>query len=245
MKPVIGNPPTANKPVVESVGEKKWTFSFQYWKQVEFFGLDKSSSSWFVSLIEKLKDLSEKEVKNFVSSGSDRDAWRYHNINWNQKNIPLRREDLDWLEKGYRENEAEYPIVQFQISRALGRVVGFWDENGVFNILLLDPLHNIQPSKSHGYKVDSCSPLSCNYSTLLFSIDTLTNGSYCSSSDCGYQQQLKDLSTNKVYTNVVMHFLDDEKIKEVDRLIEDNKVSDEREIFEMGMLFLSDSKSEV
>ncbi|WP_157667053.1 hypothetical protein [Vibrio alginolyticus] len=100
--------------------KKKWTFSFQYWKQIEFFGLDKSNPSWFVSLIEKLKDLSGKDVKNFVSTGEQRDAWRYHNINWNQTNIPIQREDLDWLDKDYRENEAEYPIVQFQVSQALG-----------------------------------------------------------------------------------------------------------------------------
>lgn len=151
MKPVLEHTPLNNRPVLVDVGEKKWTFSFQYWKQIEFFGLDKSNPSWFVSLIEKLKDLSGKDVKNFVSTGEQRDAWRYHNINWNQTNIPIQREDLDWLDKDYRENEAEYPIVQFQVSQALGRVVGFWDENSVFNILLLDPLHNIQPSKRYNY----------------------------------------------------------------------------------------------
>lgn len=207
MKPVLGHTPTSNKPVLDAVGEKKWTFSFQYWKQIEFFGLDKSNPTWFVSLIEKLKDLSDKEIKSFVSSGSERDAWRYHNIDWNQKNIPIQRNDLEWLDKDYRENEAEYPIIQFQISQALGRVVGFWDENSVFNILLLDPLHNIQPSKSHGYKVDSCNPLSCNYSSLLSSIDTLKSGTYCNSPSCGYQQELEKFPIDKVYTNVVMHFV--------------------------------------
>lgn len=240
MKPVLEHTPSTKTPVLVDVGERKWTFSFRYWKQIEFFGLDRSNSSWFVSLIEKLKDLSDKEVKNFVSTGSERDAWRYHNINWNQQNIPIQRRDLDWLERDYRDNEEEYPIVQFQISQALGRVVGFWDENSVFNILLLDPLHNIQPSKSYGYKVNPCSPLSCDYSALLASIDGLKKGSYCSAQDCGYQEQLVQLLVNKTNINVVMHFLDDVQILEVDALIKDKKARDEKEIFEAGLLFLSE-----
>ncbi|CAH1196148.1 conserved hypothetical protein [Vibrio harveyi] len=240
MKPVLDHTPSTNTPVLVDVGERKWTFSFRYWKQIEYFGLDKSNPSWFVSLIEKLKDLSDKEVRNFVSSGSERDAWRYHSINWNQQNIPIQRKDLDWLASDYRDNEEEYPIVQFQISQALGRVVGFWDENSVFNILLLDPLHNIQPSQRYGYKVDSCSPLSCDYSSLLASIDGLKSGSYCSAHDCGYQEQLVQLSADKTYTNVVMHFLDDSQISEVDALIKADKARDEKEIFEAGLLFLSE-----
>ncbi|MFH4782639.1 MULTISPECIES: hypothetical protein [Vibrio] len=242
MKPVLEHTPSNNKPVLVDVGEKKWTFSFQYWKQIEFFGLDKSNPSWFVSLIEKLKDLSGKDVKSFVSTGEQRDAWRYHNIDWNQTNIPIQREDLDWLDKDYRENEAEYPIVQFQVSQALGRVVGFWDENSVFNILLLDPLHNIQPSKRYNYKVDHCSPLSCNYSALLFSIDTLKRGNYCSSSDCGYHQEISNLSIDNAYTNVVIHFLDDTEKAESEKLISEKKARDEKEIFEAGLLFLSDDE---
>lgn len=240
MKPVLEYTPQNKKPVLYDIAEKKWTFSFQYWKQIEFFGLDKSNPSWFVSLIEKLKELSSKEVKAFVSNGSERDAWRYHSIDWNQKNIPIQRKDLDWIAQDYRDNEEEYPIVQFQVSQSLGRVVGFWDENSIFNILLLDPLHNIQPAKSYGYKVDSCNPLSCNYSSLLNSIESLKQGDYCSSPDCGYQQSLETLPVDNSYTNVVMHFLDDKQIIEVDELIKEKKVRDEREIFEAGLLFLSE-----
>ena len=79
---------------------------------------------------------------------------RFHQINWGQKNCPMSREELDWLPKGYLDNADSFPMCQFQISMALGRIVGFWDENNVFNVVLLDPLHNIQPSKDYGYKVD-------------------------------------------------------------------------------------------
>ncbi len=166
--PVLDQIPGKNKePVVLSNPKVvNWTFSFRYWRQVDFFGLSGAESKWFVSLLEKLKELSYFEVEKFVEDSSQKSAWRYHPINWSQKNIPIKRDDLEWVDTQYLENEDEFPLLQFQISRALGRVVGFWDEKKIFNIVLLDPLHNIQPSKSHSYRVDKTGILGCEYSSI-------------------------------------------------------------------------------
>ncbi|MDP3589893.1 MAG: hypothetical protein Q8R54_05075 [Methylobacter sp.] len=240
MNPVLNYTPIDKQPVLRSVTEKKWTFSFRYWEQIKYFGLDKSNAGWFVSLIEKLKILSEKEVKEFVSNGSERDTWRYHNIDWNQKNIPVQRKDLSWIDKDYLDNEVEFPIVQFQISTALGRVVGFWDENSIFNIVLLDPLHNIQPARSHNYRVDHSNPMSCDYTSLLYDIDQVKRLPHCQNQECAYRAKLEKIPSKTNYVNVLMHYIDDSTSSEVKQLIDSGKASNETEIFQFGIMTLSE-----
>lgn len=79
--------------------------------------------------------------------------WRYHDINWNARAVPVERDNFDWIDRAYRDNPEEYPFVQFQLSKALGRVIGFWDETGIFNVVVLDPMHNMQPSDYSDYKL--------------------------------------------------------------------------------------------
>ncbi|MBF4426241.1 hypothetical protein, partial [Vibrio anguillarum] len=125
--PVLDFEPGSEKePVLLSKPQdRRWSFSFRYWKQVEFFGLDQTDSKWFVSLLEKLRELCGKKVEDFISNEGEKGSWRYHKINWNQKNIPIQRGDLEWVDKVYRDNPDDYPLLQFQVSTALGRVVGF------------------------------------------------------------------------------------------------------------------------
>lgn len=73
---------------------------------------------------------------------------------------------MSWIYKDYLENEEDFPLYQFQISMANGRVVGFFDENWVFNIVLVDPNHNMQPSKDYDYRVTPCFPLDNHYECL-------------------------------------------------------------------------------
>lgn len=84
------------------------------------------------------------------------------------------------LGKTYLDNEVEYPFHQFQISQSLGRVVGFLDETSTFNIVLLDPKHNIQPTKSYDYKVTPCEPLGSQLTSLLLNIEALKRTASCS-----------------------------------------------------------------
>jgi hypothetical protein len=66
------------------------------------------------------------------------------------QNIPIPKEQIDWL-GDYASDE--YEFVQFHVSKALGRVVGFFDEEQTFQIVLFDPFHNIQPAGDFDYRV--------------------------------------------------------------------------------------------
>jgi len=194
---------------------KRWTFSFRYWRQIQYFGLDHSDSGWFVSLLERLSALSGEEIERFLCDRGKINSWRYHQIDWGTKNIPIQLKDLDWLPSYFRDNPEEYTLVQFQISRALGRVVGFWDRNYIFYIVLLDPLHNIQPSKNHNYRVDPCNPLSCAYTHLLHSLDQILE-TKCNKKKCEYAEDIRKIPNGRDMlreSNVLMVKLTDEDIE--------------------------------
>lgn len=130
------------------------TFSFHYCNQQEFFGIGGEDATWFASLQDRLKDLSGK-TGAILESKSDRDAYRLHPINWNARNCPITKEDLYSVPKVIRDNSDEDFFWQFQLSKGTGRVVGFFNEtNSIFYIVLLDPKHNIQPSRNYGYAID-------------------------------------------------------------------------------------------
>lgn len=135
--------------------DPKWNFSFKYWKQVDYFGLEttKCDGAWFTSLLEKLKYLSEHSIEKFLKDDVIKDYWRFHKINWSQPNIPISKTQFEGLlPKGTLSEEIE--VCQFMISKGSGRIVGFFDSDNIFNIVLLDPLHNIQPAKDYGYAVN-------------------------------------------------------------------------------------------
>lgn len=138
------SPKAGNVPV-----KKKWQFSFQYWRQVEYFGVDQCDKSWFVSLLTRLSEVSHLHVEDALA-GAYGDALRCHPINWAARNIPIARTDIDWL-GDFTSDDIE--IVQFSISTGRGRVIGFFDASNIFNVILLDPLHNMQPTKKHNYQV--------------------------------------------------------------------------------------------
>ncbi|MGN1230040.1 MAG: hypothetical protein ACI4T5_10375, partial [Prevotella sp.] len=59
----------------------------------------------------------------------------------------------------YRPSAIDCPIMQFQISKANGRVIGFFNHNhSVFYIVFLDPNHNAQLSGYNDYKVREIEP---------------------------------------------------------------------------------------
>lgn len=151
--------------------QKKISYSFEYFQQVPNFGLDGQNKTWFIALLDRLKDLSQKDESLF-GDYSARDTYRLHTINWEQKNIPLQRADFDWIPSAIRDNEDEYPFWQFELSTALGRVIGYF-VGVVFYVLLLDPKHNMQPSKSYGYKVNKTCICPSSYEELRCKIEAL------------------------------------------------------------------------
>lgn len=236
-KKTIRKPDIPKRPVIPpilktNIPSDKWTFSFSYFKQIQYFGLDKSPSKWFVSLLNRLSDLSKMTRNEIASNPTLSKDFRYHKIDWNAKNIPIKRTDLNWIPKHYLENEDEFPLLQFQVSKALGRIVGFWDENRVFSIVLLDPLHNIQPAKTYNYKVDDNAPLSCEYSSLLKDIDDLKS-KYQPCEKCQLYIELSQLPKKNNSFNFVLCYLNDESRDVLLKKLEEKNVSD---IIELGLL---------
>ena len=232
--PLLASQKQVNKkiPIIEhtTVDEWKWIFSFKFWNQVEYFGLGESEPKWFVSLLDQLKDLSKKNRKDILESKAFKQAYRYHKIDWKHKNTPIARNDLNWIDKDYLENEEEYEMYQFQISKALGRIVGFWDENLIFNIVLLDPLHNIQPSNYNAYKVNDTSILTCQYSSLLNDIKKAKS-----------LDEVKVCPTNSNNTDVIMHFVSEKMISEIKSLLDRGVVNSIEDILELGVEFAKEN----
>ncbi|WP_051183198.1 hypothetical protein [Desulfocurvibacter africanus] len=239
--PVLGNNTAdllGKRPIPSKAEEpKRWTFSFRFWKQIKYFGLDRTPETWFASLLAKLQELSKEELEKFLCDSAKLDTWRYHPIDWNQKNIPVKMKDLDWIPSSYRDNEEEYPLMQFQISQALGRVVGFWDENDTFNIVLLDPLHNIQPTKRTGYRVDPCNPLNCAYTLLMMHLESAIE-SGCAKRGCAQAEVLKQVPKCKerlLQANVLLLKLTDEEMEFAAHLEQGKIVSSIVDIFRVGI----------
>lgn len=130
------------------------TFSFKYFGQQEFFGIGEQDAVWFTNLFDRIKDLSGK-TKAILENSIERNAYRLHPIDWSAKNCPITIEDLKSVPQNIKDNAEEDFFWQFQLSKGTGRVVGFFNEDTtIFYIVLLDPKHNIQPSKYYGYEVN-------------------------------------------------------------------------------------------
>lgn len=181
------NVPEASAGKVSSKGAappKKVSFSFRYWEQRRNYGCDCCDPQWFIGMLEKLRDLCRISVDEFLTDGSMRDGWRYHEVDWKDKHVTLKQSDCDWVADKYLDNDKEYPFMLFHLGKAFGRVMGFWDEEWVFNVVLLDPLHNIHLSKFNGYQIRHCGPLEAHYADLLAKVDALSQGLKCETEAC-------------------------------------------------------------
>lgn len=173
MKPVLSKQPKpANKPVTGNVKPaRKFVFSFRFFRQAEYFGLGDMDNGWFSALLEKLSEISKADFESLSSDIRAKQIWRLHEINFSAKGVITPRSSFDWVAKPYLENSEEYPFFQFQITKGHGRVIGFWDENGVFNIVALDPKHNMQPSDYTDYKVRDTVLARTSYAAAIVTIE--------------------------------------------------------------------------
>jgi len=206
--------------------------------------LDRAESSWFVSFLDRLQDISNEEKEKFFKTLERKEEYRFHEINWQSKNIPIAKSDLNWLPKDYINNNEEYPFYQFHISKSLGRFVGFFDENDVFNIVLLDPLHNIQPSKDYEYKVDDCNKLNSSYELLL---NKIKNIEFLISENCNDCKEKCPLlpQLNAILASNDSHlviFLHEDFYYSVHEIINNGQCSSIGELFEYGVEFFKEKK---
>lgn len=110
----------------------------------KLFNMGKSDSSWFISLLDGLQNLSRMTTSEFRLQ-SESKGLRVHHHNWDKASAKYNFHD-DWFEQN---NENCY---QFSISKANGRVHGFLIKN-IFYIVWLDPLHNLYPPRERNKKV--------------------------------------------------------------------------------------------
>lgn len=147
---------STKKPLVPQTDKdnlKFLSFSFRYFTQIIYFGVGAKDATWFANLYDRLQDLSGKT--SAILESKERLNYRLHPIDWTARNCPITKEELG-LPKQIADNMEDDFIWQFQLSKGTGRVVGFFnDDYTVFYIVLLDPEHNIQPSKDYGYSVNS------------------------------------------------------------------------------------------
>jgi hypothetical protein len=216
---------------------KLWTFGFRFFRQIKFFGLNRTDSGWFVSFLEKLTEISSEDIDEFLSNMEKRNAWRFHDVNWNLYNVPIRRSDLNWLPNDILSNAEEFPIHQFQISKALGRVAGFFDPEQVFQIVLLDPWHNLQPSKAHNYRVSPCDSMSCDYTRMREEILNAAELAACSIEECPVRTALRaiDRKPDQAY-GVILLKPEDQVVRDAYQLISEGRAASYEELFCAGIL---------
>lgn len=229
----VGNTIDIKKPVTGNFSfSEKWSFSFEYFKQIEYFGLAETNPKWFVSLLEKLKELSNVNPQEFEKNQALKKANRYHKINWSANKIPYSRTDFKWISESIINNDEEFPFFQFQISQALGRIIGFWDLNKTFQIVLLDSKHNMQPSKAYNYAVDDTTELCCEMTSLLIDIET-TKKIKCGNENCEVKSSLYALPSKLNRGNFVYMMLDDDYYLALEEKLKKHSI---KEIIELGLL---------
>lgn len=170
-RPVLAGqpPPPGGRPRTPTPPARpRWTFAFRFFRQVRFFALEGTRPTYLAAVLERLAALSDLFVDE-ATSGAMAEGLRCHEVHWGNASH-FTRPYFDWVPPEYLEHEEDYPFMQFSISTSLGRVVGFFDERQVFQIIALDPKHNIQISRGHESRVD-CDPVHSDFHAMQAQID--------------------------------------------------------------------------
>jgi hypothetical protein len=192
--------------------DSKWRFSFSYWQQHKHFGLscEKVDVKWFISLLERLKVLSNITIEEVSTSNSD--AWRFHKIDWRWRGIQTTKEEIDWIPSEYLREE-EFGFFQFNISKAFGRVVGFFDEDYMFHIVFLDPMHNMQPCDFSNYQVRFTHTLLTPYQEKQQELLSLKSHlEKCSEETCAAKNRVQEITSEDLYVSLNEIFFKDIEI---------------------------------
>jgi hypothetical protein len=171
-RPRLSGAPPTTKPIprLRPPGDARprLRFSFRFFKQERFFAFEGLQVSWFASIFERLQAMSGFYMEDFINPTLSSDM-RFHTIRWGDMSN-FTRAYFDWVSPDYLQAEDEYPFLQFSVSRGRGRVVGFIDENSVFQVIALDPKHNIQTAHGHEGRHD-CQPVKSDYMDLRAQVD--------------------------------------------------------------------------
>ena len=202
--PKYGNKSLVTKEQENELKRRKITFSFSYFKQIPNFQIGECSKGWHIGLLERLGALGTMTPQEVLEENRGSIALRCHPIDWSAKNIPIQRKDLDWLPKEILDNETDFPIMQFSITKSTGRIVGYFDrDSSIFHIVLLDPEHNIQPAKKTNYQIQPTTKGLSQYDDLLNKLERIKSiVSDCSDKKCKLHSHIsviEELHDNIVY----------------------------------------------
>lgn len=221
---------------------QRWSFGFRYFREIKNFGLqaDKIEKKWPLSLLYRLGELSNLTLDSVLESRAVQEGTlRIHDINWKQRNIPIQRDDIDWIGEEYKANPEEFPLFQISVSKAEGRFVGFLDEANVFQVVLLDPLHNAQPSKFNDYTVQLCHPLGCEITTIKYQANVALKK--IEGRGCGCAAEISaamNWTKRMPGAAVVIPVLTGSAIEDADDLIQKGQAKSYAHIFEEGLVAL-------
>lgn len=235
--PRFGSKPLVSLSQENSIKRRKVAFSFSFFKQIKNFGLDECSKEWHTGLLQRLGTLGDMTQQEILEENKGSKALRCHPIDWNAKNVPIQRKDLDWLPKEILENEEDFPMMQIAISTSTGRIVGFFDrDSSIFHIVLLDPKHNIQPAKKTNYQIQPTQEALSQYDELLKKLERVRDiVKDCKDKDCKLHGHIA--SMDKLHQNIVYIGLDDDFY---DKYLEILKNHSLEEIFETGIMEMMD-----
>ena len=124
------NLPLSSKTEVDNL---KFLYSFvSFDRNHELFNLGGVKTSWFLELLDCLKEVSSKTIPELKGGKYD-----LHPVDWNNSNTTQPKE------------HSQQEFWQFRLSKSKGRVVGYKIEN-VFYIVWLDVNHNLANSEGYG-----------------------------------------------------------------------------------------------
>lgn len=151
--------PDRKKLVTESWEDEGTSFSFRFFRQIKNFGISGKNDVWMSGLLEQLCLMSSKNADELFADKNQKHALRMHPIDLYSGETALSEEDFKFIPVKFQPNPEDCPIMQFHISKANGRVIGFFNENHtVFYIVYLDPNHNAQFCAYSDYRVRKVEP---------------------------------------------------------------------------------------
>lgn len=129
-------------------------FSFRFFQQRDFFGLgiQNCDNAWFIGFLNRLTEFGKIPARKLFTDTAFADNMHFHPVDWEARNIPIKLADALELLVNY-DNKEEVVFYQCAVSLSKGRFVGFFSASNVFEIVLLDPNHNIYPCKRTDYKI--------------------------------------------------------------------------------------------
>lgn len=165
---LAGVPARPGQPRTRAPEPPLWRFGFRHFRQVKYYGFEVTRPSYLGSLFERLSVLSNHTVDEILNTAMA-DNFRMHPVRWGDASN-FTRAYFNWVPAEILDNEDDYPFLQFSVSTSLGRVVGFLDADQVFQVIVLDPQHNIQKSKGlEGRR--STDPVRSDYHDLRAQVD--------------------------------------------------------------------------